>query len=156
MKYMEFVSDLQTFMRSRGWIKGYVREQEIRAEMPCHEALSRLAGYGAFSMVKSAGAGRFYDIYVSVEGQKICVGYFGNDGTIRRQPVSVCFFKVGEYGAHDLNIALLEMARDYLQKKRDDSLRVIACIKSELDLARETLEETINSLQDIEKDIRVG
>ena len=150
MKYEELLEMLQAYMHRSGFIKGYASEQEIRAYNPCHEAVKRISSFGDFSIKQSCAAGRFYDIYATVNGQNINIGYFGNNGTIRPQNISVWLYDIDKYGSHDLNTALYEIAKDRLVKSREKALISYEKKIAELETIKESLEDIEKKLENIE------
>ena len=137
-------------MRLYGWIEGYISEQESRVAIPIHNAIGKISAFGDFFLKKSSGADRFYDIYATVSGNDIRIGYFGNNGTIRRQAISVCLYKTDEYGELNLDAALYEMAKDKLIKEREEATRSVEKKKTELKIQEEKAFEITKKLNNIE------
>ena len=150
MKYKDLLTTLQTQMRLYGWIEGYISEQESRVAIPIHNAIDKISAFGDFFLKKSSGADRFYDIYATVSGNDIRIGYFGNNGTIRRQAISVCLYKTDEYGELTLDAALYEMAKDKLIKEREEATRSVEKKKTELKIQEEKAFEITKKLNNIE------
>lgn len=114
MTYKDLADEIQRYLSSNAWVKGYISEQEIRADRPCHAAIEKTDCGMELSLEKSTAAARFYDIYAGVCGCRIRIGSMENDGTIKKQAVRTRFLDIDKYGNLDAAAAFMCMARDRL------------------------------------------
>ena len=118
MTYKEISEKIQRWLAwNGGKVEGYSSQQERMAVKPCHDAI-KACGASELYLEKSTGAGIFYDIYADVSGMPIRLGYFGNNGTIRRQTIEVRFMYL-DHGDEEFDVALTEIAKEKLQEKAD-------------------------------------
>ncbi len=118
MTYKELTEKIQSWLAwNGGKVEGYSSQQERMAVKPCHDVL-KACGVSELYLERSTGAGIFYDIYADVSGMPIRLGYFGNNGTIRRQTIETRFMYLN-HGDEEFDVALIEIAKEKLQEKAD-------------------------------------
>lgn len=132
MTYRQLTEKIQDWLRRHSTIKGYASQQEKMAEKPCYEVLRKCGVSDILYLAPSTGAGIFYDIYANIAETKIHIGYFENNGTIRRQPVQAKFFYINEHGDKEFQTGLRDIAKEKLQEKSNHLLSEIETLKEKL------------------------
>lgn len=136
MTYKEVSEKIQSWLAwNGGKVEGYSSQQERMAVKPCHDAI-KACGVSELYLEKSTGAGIFYDIYADVSGMPIRLGYFGNNGTIKRQTIEARFMYL-DHGNEEFDVALTEIAKERLQERADKIAGEIEQLTVKLEEAQE-------------------
>ena len=153
MTYKELHQENLEYMRLNGWVHGYISDQERQAYMPCNMAVIKYSEIVPFLLKTTSAADRFYDLYSTVAAQDIIFGSFCNDGTIKRQPITVRFLKLEEYGDLDARAAFLMIAKDTVQKRLEASIELLTKKEEELKAIKKAVSDAKDLLSFIDSEI---